>query len=142
MLAFKPERPVSPIQLRPGVKPNPPMHYRAKIIRHTAIRGVIFYAGSVVEVLPEDFFLLRASLKAERVDENTPLHNAPSPIDPATQIPARFLELVAAGLNIIGDLAQELATTKGNVAKIAARFIADGTVKVSDKGAYLIAKKA
>jgi hypothetical protein len=156
MLAIKPERPISPIHLRPGVKSDPPMQYRVRFLKNAILskstgrnrldqptfKGENTFAGTVCDVLPKDYAMLRACSAAVRVDDNTPLHNAPPPIDDSTQIPARFLELVAAGLNTLADLAQELRMTKGNIAKIAARFIAEGTVKLSDKGAYLIAKKA
>ena len=139
MLAVKPAPTTSHIQLRPGVKPNPPMSYRVRITNHTTVKGVIFWAGSVVEVMQEDYALLYHNGKGVRVDDATPLHNSPQPPEPSDLFPARIVELVSLGLNTPKELATELGTTLGTVLKIVKALIAEGKIAASDKG-YTIKK--
>lgn len=65
---------------------------RLQIVADTAIRGVLIYTGSVIEVDvlthegAETDQLLRGSLKAIRVPLETPLHDAPAtkpPVGPS-----------------------------------------------------------
>ncbi len=158
MLATKPERTFTqPIQLRPGVIPTPPMQYRVRILADTIIskvtgrnrldeqlyKGELVYKGTVLDVMPKDFAMLRAGFKAERVDDNAPLHTVAAPVDPNAieGRPARVLELIGNGLNSIADLANELRVSKGDIARIASKLIADGSIKLSDRGVYVLAKK-
>ena len=104
MLAFNtPPTVPSHIKLKPGVKQEQPVSYRVKIVAHTMIRGVVTYAGSVVEVLREDYKLL--GMKCVLVDVNTPLFAAPQPPEPSDLFPAKIVELVGLGLNNPKDLA-------------------------------------
>ena len=137
---------------RPGQKPAKPMEHRVKIIAETQIaigdakeggvKAMPLHVGTVLDVTPQNSLLLRSGNKAVRVADDEPLHIAPPPIDPNTQRPARFLELVTNGLNTVSDLANELNTSKGNVVSIAARSISEGTIKINDRGVYVLAKKA
>jgi len=132
-------KPLYEAALRSGVKTPPPPQVRVRIIAHTAIRGVIVWAGTVVDVLQEDYLLLRASRKAEKVSGDTPLFNAPQPPEPSDLFPARIVELVSLGLNTPKELATELGTTLGTVLKIVKALIAEGKIAASDKG-YTIKK--
>ena len=137
MLAPKPERPASPIQLRPGVRPTPAMDYRVRIIADTGIKGVLVWKGSVVDVLPEDYTMLRASLKAERVDDQTPLILTKAPVDPFADRPKLFLDCVESGLNLLSDIAAALNTSKLNASQIAKQLISAGLIALNDRGVYL-----
>jgi len=143
MLALKPERPISPITLRPGVKPNPPMQYRVRIIADTLIKGVIVWKGTVVDVMVDDWLNLRDSLKGVIVDDNTPLVMAPAPVDPYADRPKLFLNCVESGLNLLSDIAAALNTSKLAASQIAKHLIDAGLVSINDRGVYIrTAKKA
>ncbi|MCE0483222.1 MAG: hypothetical protein LV479_03170 [Methylacidiphilales bacterium] len=143
-------------RMRPGVQTAPRLEYRVRILRDTILsrevgrdalnrpkfKGEQIFKGSVIDVFLDQWPNLRDTLSAVRVDDTTPLFDAQPALDPSTQRPARFLELVGNGLNSIADLATELATTKATIASIASKFIADGALKVNDRGLYVLAKKA
>jgi hypothetical protein len=144
MLALKPERPISPITLRPGVKPNPPMQYRVRIIADTLVKGVIVWKGTVVDVMVDDWLNLRDSLKGVKVDDNTPLVMAPAPVDPYADRPKLFLDCVESGMNNLNDIFPALnVRSKIEASKIAKGLIDAGLISLNDRGVYIrTAKKA
>jgi hypothetical protein len=94
--------------------PKPLQPKRLKIIRNTAIRGVLFWPGSVVEFdtaseAREDFSLLLGSLKAERVPLSTPLFTAPEPALPPP-LPAK--QETPSMKDLIGALTTALKSSK------------------------------
>jgi hypothetical protein len=157
MLALKPERPIQHIQLRPGVKPSPPLGYRVRILLDTVIsketsrdqlnrpkfKGEMVFAGTVIDVDIHNWVMLRDSLKAVVVDENTALFTAAPPPDPYADRPKLFREAVEGGLNTLADLAMVTNLTRLEASKIGRQLITDGFLSINDRGLYIrTAKKA
>jgi hypothetical protein len=144
MLAIRPEKiTTSHIQLRPGVIPEKPLQRRIRIVADTAISGVLVWKNSVLDVTIPDWVMLRDSLKAVIVDNNTPLIMAPAPVDPYADRPKLFLDCVESGLNSLTEIAPVLNASKLDASKIARRLIESGLISLNDRGVYIrTAKKA
>ena len=125
-------KPLFEAQLRSGVKTPPPPQYRVRITHHCLVQGVVFFKGSVLDVVLADWLNLRDSLKAEQVPSETPLFNAPRPPEPHELFPAKIVDLVGMGMTAPKDLASELKTGLGTVLKIAKDLIAEGKLAVNN----------
>jgi hypothetical protein len=108
--------------------------------------GALGKKGDVLEFDQNDpagheaYSLLLQSTSGRRVPLDTPLHDSPPPIPPKPML-ERFIELVSVGLNSIGDLAQELSTSKGAIARVAQEAVESGLVTINEQGLYVRTKK-